>query len=314
MGRGNFMQLQNELFSIFQNGDDEKIVTLIEKIKSLYPERKEKYLFWEACFFATRGQISRAVSALMNGINQGIWWNPNTLKGDPDLKNIQSDLSFLEIIRICEERLLNEKHKRGQCKLFTYGSSESDIALFILHWRGSNVTDFSSFWLDEYTIANYYFGFPQSSQIHSYNNYCWDDPSRTKQDIELCLQQFQPLSKSFILAGASQGGKVAFEYFLKNQDNRFDGLILVIPSIQKVSEYEEMVRKAKTRSNKIFIITGDQDYFYKDTMELVSLLKDYHFDCQIHVIKGLGHYFPNDFTRILEQAVDTIRGNNLNFQ
>jgi hypothetical protein len=183
---------------------------------------------------------------------------------------------------------------------------DAKAAIFSLHWRNSNVEEFAPYWLDERTTDRYLFGFPQSSQICGYKAYCWDDRETAWKDIERTYAAFKK-GRSFgtaILAGASQGGVLAVELCFCAPFLDTSGFIAVVPAIKDVTSIEKLIKEKRRKDLKGCLITGDKDPYYQKTLELAALFEKEGIPCRCVVKEGMGHVFPDDFTILLEQAVE----------
>lgn len=232
------------------------------------------------------------------------------MTGDPDLKTLQDDEEFKSIVAKCNYLFANAS-KFGKTEAFFYGNSETDVALFTLHWRGSSVEDFAPLWLDELALQKYYYVFPQSSQLYGYNAYCWDKSELSRLDIlhtmNLLTEKCTNSKKEIIIAGASQGAKVALELILNGGIENIRGFIFVVPSIKDIPTIEELVDKYSGPKLRGVIITGDQDPFYKYVLDLMPILEKSRIHCKLIIKEGMGHFFPDDFIEILHDAVEFIR-------
>lgn len=300
-----FVELQNELFELSEKRDFAAMHRLIRKTQKDFPERLDKTSFWKACTYALQGKQAEALSVLNEAFIKGIWWNPNTLRDNPDLQALKSREEFKLIVKKCEN-MLNHHQLNCSSKLFVYGNEGPNTGIFSLHWRGSNVNDFAPYWYDDELLQEYMLGFPQSSQIHGMNSYCWDKHDIAINDISTTFQDFKEKynTEQIIIAGASQGGNLAIELSLNDNLLATKGFIAVIPAIRDVESIENLLQ---TKPNvKGCIITGDKDPFYKKTIELMSVFEKYDIKCRLIVKEGLGHIFPDDFTKLLSEAVQYI--------
>ena len=304
MSEGKFVERQKELFSSFEKGDMNEALALIQQIKIEFPERLEKIRFWEACAFSILGKEQAAVATLQEGLKEGIWWNPYILTADPDLRNLQTHDGFKKIVEQCEE-IFNTQNENATCELFVYGNRQSEIGILCMHARGTNVKDSAPYWLHEKDEQSYLFGFPQSSQVFGYQAYCWDDQEIALKEVEQAHKEFHKVShiRSQIIGGASQGGKLAIELSLSKALPGIKGFIAVMPAIKNVAAIEALLKENNHSGLKGYIIIGDQDPFYQNTLDLMAILKAYEIDCQLIVKEGLGHFFPDDFSNMLSEAV-----------
>lgn len=302
MSEAQFIACQKEVFQLFQEGKIDEVHPLIDKVEQSFPDRISKTIFWRACAFALQHKLDKAISALQAGLEKEVWWNPIILTRDPDLKALQELPEFQSIVATCKDIFESTKSEMTS-QLFTYGNPHSETGIFSLHMRGSNARDFAPHWLDNVTSEHYFFGFPQSSQIFGYNAYCWDEQQVVLDELRENFAAFKEKGNTQldILAGGSQGGKVAIERSLA-QTVPVRGFITVIPSVQDVAAFEALIKTAPSDLRGC-IITGDQDPFYENTVQLVKLLEEHRIPCKLITIKGLGHFIPNNFSEMLVEAV-----------
>lgn len=304
MKRKRFVELQNELFRLFEKGEFDAIYRCIDEAKREFPERIDKTSFWEACAFSVEGKYEEAIVILNEALQKGIWWNPHTLIYDEDLKGLRDKIGFKTIVQKCEE-ILKKQQLTAHPKLFTYGNEKALAGIFSLHWRGSNINDFAPYWCEEKILREYMLGFSQSSQIYGMNSYSWDNHEIAIKDV---MKSFNDFTNKYnlediIIAGASQGGNIAIELALKNmlEAQKF---IAVIPAIRDVEAIESMVISNDITNVKGYIVTGDKDPFYENTLQLMSMFEKYNVNCKLIVREGLGHLFPEDFTQILKNIME----------
>ncbi|MCU5224447.1 MULTISPECIES: DUF3089 domain-containing protein [Bacillus] len=304
MKRKQFVELQNELFRLFEKREFEAIYRCIDKAKREFPERIEKTSFWEACAFSAEGKYEEAIVSLNEALEKGIWWNPHTLMQDEDLKGLREKTAFKMIVKKCEE-IFKKQQLTANPKLFTYGNEKAKAGLFSLHWRGSHIDDFAPYWCEEEILHEYILGFSQSSQIHGMKSYSWDNHEIAIKDVMKTFNDFvnKYNLEDIIIAGASQGGNIAIELALKNMlaTQKF---IAVIPAIRDVKAIESIVASNDITNVEGYIVTGDKDLFYENTLQLMLMFEEYNVNCKLIVREGLGHLFPEDFKQILKNIME----------
>lgn len=300
-----FFELQNQVFNAFKRNEMDEVHKLIDETEIEFPERMEKYCFWRACISAKNGETEKAISILREALSNGVWWNPNTLTRDPDLSSLQDLPDFQIIMNECQTILENQPYK-GKSIFVTYGNVQANTGIVSTHWRGSNVEDFAPFWLER---NDYLIAFPQSTQPYGFNSYCWDDHEKAIIEVKDSLNKFNEQFEvdHLIIAGASQGGKLSIELAFSEHSN-VKGFIAVVPSIQDVAAIESLIEHTKKTNIKGCIITGDLDPFYEKTMELQKVFERQGIECKFLVTEGLGHFFPDNFSEQLKEAVEFIIG------
>lgn len=303
-----FFDRQILIFSLFQK-DVKEALKEIERVEVDFPHRLDKTSYWKACAYAHLGDKQAAIQSLQQALEQGVWWNPQSLERDPDLQSLQNESAYREIVRTCQS-IFEQARKKEKAELYTYGNAESNRVIFSLHWRGSNVEDFAPFWLNESLLQQVHYGFPESTQYYAYNAYCWDDSSIAERDLENTYHQFMEeyhyTPSQVIIGGASQGAKVALEFLLNKKVFHANRFIFVVPSVPKLEVIESLLEANKPYQLRGTIITGDQDPYYNGVLQLVPLLKKYEIDCDLIVKEGMGHFFPDDFTAMLSSIVEEL--------
>jgi hypothetical protein len=307
-------ELQAKLFELFEKGDYQEAIQVANRVQEISPEMKYKTYFWRACLNCSLDQISNALIELNQGLEEGVWWNPNTLMNDPDLKLLHNKDEFNAILNQCEERLRQFQSKTKPETMLLLPLQNSINAklpiLYSIHWRGDNIKRFSQYWDIKKLRDDYIFAFPQSSQVYGYNEYCWDNQENSKKEaketLDVIRNEYDLRKNEVILAGALQGGKLALELALENEISNVRGFLIVVPSIRDIEQYEPFIEKAKINKLRGCIITGDQDHFYHGAIKLQTEFESRHFPCKLIIKEGMGHFFPNDFSVILPQAIGFI--------
>lgn len=310
----NLVELQRELFNLFDEGKYNEALKIVNTVEELSPEMKYKIFFWRACLYCALKEPSRAINELDLGLKAGVWWNPNTLLNDPELNELQEFEEFKHVLKQCESKLSETAAITMPESLILKpnGTLDKSIPLiYALHWRGENIKKFSQYWDIKELRNENVFAFPQSSQVHGYNEYCWDNNEVAEVEIVNSIKQIV-MDLNFeendvILAGASQGGKLALELALNTENvPNLKGFIIVVPSIREVEKYEKLIEKAKDRGLKGYMITGDQDHFYSSVTDLHNLFLKKDFPCRLLVKEGMGHFFPDSFQTILPKAINYV--------
>jgi predicted esterase len=312
-----FFKMEKSIFALFDQEKYQEAFVLADQAEKEYPEMRYKTSFWKACLHSITGNVELAVQELRDALDEGIWWSPDRLEKDEDLKALRNREEFLHIVAESKRRF-EESKGRSKPEFMVWEPTDKgnfsrlQSAPFILsiHWRGDNIQRFSRFWDSEEVRNKYWIAFPQSSQLYGFNEYCWDDASLAESEIIHSLQKMKESysvnTERLILAGASQGGKLALELALKPNDIRAKGFILIVPSIRDVEQYHHSIADATAEGVRGCIITGDQDYYYRQALDLHAACERSGLPCKLVVREGLGHFFADDFTTILPEAVEFI--------
>jgi predicted esterase len=307
-----FIDLHREVLRLMEQKEWTKALVVANKTEILYPDKIHYTSFWKSRLFAKLNQPTEALAQLKLAIEKGVWWNPETLLNEEMLSSIKHDEDFQQIVQICKQRW-QEQQRLAHPELYVMGSNKEKTAVLSLHWRGDNARDFAEYWKSEELLKQYIFGFAQSSQVRGYETFCWDDKKTAIKDIEYLYHSFQNnyLTKEneVILAGASQGGKLAIELALASNTIKAKGFIVVVPAIKELDEFINLLASRKIQNVPGYIITGRKDMFYEQTEKLFRILKNHGIQCELYVDEHEGHMFPKHFHDLLANALQYIKTN-----
>ncbi|WP_371018060.1 alpha/beta hydrolase [Pseudalkalibacillus sp. JSM 102089] len=300
-----FADLQNRVIELVESKENEEALRVMEEAKEKFPHKRDRLGHWRANIYVMEGKNEEGVGELKEVLKHGLWWNPEILTSDPELTPLQAHPEFKSIVSQCREIFENTKAS-AHAELTIQGHSEADTVIFPLHWKGSNAKDFAEQWSDENLVTKYLMGFPQSSQLFSYQCYAWDDMAVAYNDVRKTYCEFTQRvdisDKKQILAGASQGGSIATQMSLSNDMEEFNFFIAVAPAFD-IHSLKEILHNQLNPEARGCIITGDQDPFYESVLEASQLFEDYQIPCKLIVNEGIGHEWPNEFPNVLEEAV-----------
>ncbi|WP_377887250.1 hypothetical protein [Alkalihalobacillus sp. R86527] len=299
-----FVDCQTRVIDLVGKKQYDESLELMEKAKTTFPEKRDRLGHWKANVYCLLGERTKAIAELQEIIDSGLWWNPDILNSDSELDVVKDTREFQHILDQCES-IYRANQDSAQPLLKVEGNDNAELAIFSLHWKASNVEDFSLEWQDKRLLNHYLIGFPQSSQLFSYNCFSWDDFEQTREDVRETYSTFsmnrEIESEHVIISGASQGGGRAVELCL-SQEALFEKFIAVVPAFEDLDKLEKLASTNKCNARGC-IITGNRDPFYEGVLKAVSILEKHSIPCKLIVIEGMGHEFPEDFPSVFEEAV-----------
>lgn len=314
MGELKFQVLKKLVFDYYAKLNYEKSLDVAILAAEHFPEKKVQTSYWLICLYSRLGQRKRAIELLRNCINNEIWWSPKRLIEDEDLFPIQQELDFHEIIE--KSRVMEEKAKeKARPELFVhlpkgYGSHREYPLLLSLHWQNGNIADYQVQWVKHPLAKEYIMAFPQSSQISAVNEYNWDNEILGEQEVGEALKklvgQYSVNQKEIIIAGASQGARLAIKIALGDNTYPLKGFIAVIPTVERIDALISSQSLAKRKGLRGCIIAGEQDPYFPWAASLQRALRHTGVPCKLIKVNTLGHYFPSDFTKYLKSAVEFV--------
>ena len=303
-----FIELQRQVINLVEKKANKQAFTLMEEAKEKFPQKRDRLGHWISSLYVLEGKHQEALAELHDVIQHGLWWNPEILVSDPELSALKPYAEFNTILLECQ-RMYEAEKESAHAHYSTLGNQEAETVLFPLHWKGSNIEEFSKLWSHPEITNHYFMGFPQSSQLFSYQCYSWDDSTTAMKDVrknyQTFIQQNHLSDKVHILAGASQGANIATQMSLRADVEEFHNFIAIAPAFD-LKAFQKILKNQLNPRVRGCIITGDQDPFYETALEAVHLFETYQIPCKLIVKEGMGHVFPADFPDVLEEAVQYV--------
>ena len=312
-----FWRVRGRVIELHGEGRYREALAVAEEARRRFPEKEAETSYWIACLKCLLGEVEEALCALQGALEKGHWWGERWLMQDPDLEPLRDRPKFQEIV--AESRRRQEAAQaRAKPELLVLPPKNCEQGrafplLITLHWYGGTAEEFAPFW-EAAREAGFLVAVPQSSQVVSEDGYCWDDRDLAVQEIVAHWEQLKqdyPLDlQRVILAGASQGGRLAIELALAGEPIPARGLIAVVPAIREPEGLTTCAERAAKRGLRGWILTGEHDHFRPGAKRLCEFLREKGIPCEFVVIPGLGHDFPvpEDFGTRLPSAIEFVLG------
>jgi len=255
---------------------------------------------------ARAGQTNLALAILQEAVEeQGFWWSGRYLRSDEDLEPLRKYDEFERLLRICEEREAEARRRaRPQLKVLA-PAPQSDARLVVaLHGNHDNNAINEPYWRkvaeDGHVLA-----LAQSSDEDSSDAFVWNDHEEGARELQAHLaelhQRYGIPPERTVLGGFSAGGRVVLYAALVGMVKAHT-LLLVGPWLPQLEEWAPRLDALK--GTNVRIVVGDQD---EDCLgcsqRLAELLNERGVRCELRLIEGLEHDYPDDFERDIEAAL-----------
>ncbi len=268
-----------------------------------YPDMHVKTWFWQACMHSLAGETAEALASLRAGLSEGNWWSPSQLDGDADLDPIRGSPAFGEIREECSRRFDRKKEvSRPECLVLAPSSATWEPrSLLVIHSRGDTASRFSAHWAD-LVNEGWTLIVPQSSQVYDSMSFCWDDADLARQELrnhlEDCRRKRGIETDGMVIAGASQGGRLALELAHES------GVpwLCVIPAFPAGYDVAPMTA-VPTHTRGAFLL-GERDPASVNARRVIRALESGGVHVAAATMKDVGHDLPEDFPH---QAADILR-------
>jgi predicted esterase len=310
-----YTQLLNETIKIYLTGDYEKAYNYITEHGTKVNGNLAQIYNFRYAIASKAGMKDLAISLMEEAIlDRGFWYASEYLESDEDLNLLWGDSKFNDFVSICKEREKKAQMvSEGKMELLiTEGlvSAEETQLIIALHGNQENNEISKLYWKDVLN-SNRIIALLQSSEIEFSNAYNWHDLHHGKNTMDrfknriiddMCL-----IGEKHILSGFSAGARQVLYYSLFT-DIQIKGLILIAPWLPELEEWEDNLSLLTDRSIKVFIVCGNQDEdSFEDSKKFSQLLKKHRVQYHFNVIENLDHDYPNDFSIIMEEAIDFIK-------
>lgn len=173
--------------------------------------------------------------------------------------------------------------------------------LFIFHGGGSNIERAKDYWTSE-EIDNKYIRVFLQSAIHSdFNTYGWKNSDSSAVAIineayEYVRTSFSVNTSNIYICGISAGASSAI-YSACTGNIAAKGLFVVCTGIPEDLTVEDYARVSDI---SFIIIGGETDYYRPRQNRLLDSLKKAELDYEYILIPGMGHQYPDNFSKLLE--------------
>ena len=246
-------------------------------------------------------------------VEKGFWYQYHYLIEDEDLKSLNKYKEFGELLDICKKRELEAKrNEKPDLKIIVPKKINEQYKyplIIALHGDQENIEITEDYW-SSCVHKNYLLALPQSSQIQFSEGYEWKDIEKGSQELkehyENILEKHNIDSDNIIIGGISAGGRVALYSILKDII-QVKGFILVAPWLPEIDEWAPLLDKIREKGIKGYVVCGDKDDdCYECTRRFADLLSSKKISYELKIFKGLDHEYPDNFNKILQNAIEFI--------
>lgn len=304
-----FVQLRSAMFAHYAQGQYAQALSLLDTAPARFPDQVALIYFWRACLLSRLSRPEEAVAELQHGLDEGAYFSEPQLRGDSDLAPLQGRPDFERVAAVAFARYREAlRNSRPEVVLFQPEPvAERHPLLVALHGRSGNARLEIEYWRS-LTAQSWFVAAVQSSQIFGGGAFCWDDQTVAERDVtihvEAILATYPCDPDMMVLTGFSQGAQVALRLALSGKVT-VRGTILVAPSIPP-AEAEAMIGAsdpAMQQALRCFIIAGEQDAALPRIRQLQARLTAANVPCELLVLAGLAHDYPEPFEPIQAQAI-----------
>jgi predicted esterase len=255
------------------------------------------------------GQYPKVLDQLEYGLARNFFYFIS-----PSLKSHLSDdlLDRFEKITLQNERLKNSAQKEAtvQYKVFTpegYSKQNAYPLFIILNGANETIEYMKTYWTSPRLKKEFITAFIRSSEVSSSKGFTWY--MRIPQGRQEILECYHKIIKHYhvdrdriLIGGFSVGGTMAIDVML-NKVIPVKEFLAACPG-KPESFDSEKVKKAAAQGMKGILIGGENEYYLPYQMDMIKNFKEAGFHYDFIVIPQSGHEVPEDFSQIIDEALN----------
>ena len=308
MSQPTYASFITTVMRLYTEGDIPSALRLVQEQGANYPTRQSTVAIVHICFLALTGDQLGALRLMQAGLDRGLWWSVDGLRGDSDLASLQGDPDFERMVAICGERHAQALQSARPERLLlppVEGAARPYPLLVAMHPYSSSAADFAQYW-QVLASQGWLVLLPQSSQIVSPDGYCWDNTLLAIDEIKAHLaditQQYPIDPRRTVVAGFSQGGGLAL-WLAVSQAVPAAGFIGLAPYLRTLDDLLPALPAGPIDGVRGVMFTGGQDRDEGMFDKMESLLQSHRIPYRRQHDPDLAHEIPPDFDRQLAEAL-----------
>lgn len=309
----NYAEMREHFGTLYQHKKYEEAADLLEKALDRFPDHVMANAYNLALTYGHLNQYEKGIRALQYALDRNVWFNIWAF--DHEMWSPYKERDNFKRILSRNEALRQEAQKKAKPDLFVEApegyTNEKKYPLFIaLHGGGGNIWNFKEVWKSERMKKEFVTAYVQSSQLVAMNGFSWtEDIEIAKREIvdayHKVIGEYSIDKNEIIIGGFSSGGVAALEIVLCHSIP-VAGFIVLCPA-KPVSFVDKNIQDARRRGVRGTILTTEMDPRLSVQKEMVEIFKKKEFPYQFIVTPDIGHWFPEDLDRKIDDAIEHVR-------
>jgi predicted esterase len=260
--------------------------------------------WWRACLLSRLERLDEAMTALGEGSDRGMWWDPVMMVNDSDTEPLL-ELDAFEALRARSEARQQDT-LRGTAPLPTMilrPTATPRAMIVALHGANGSAERFAPAWRSVsdrgYVVVLPNAPDPSTSDL---NRYSWNDPDRVASVLrrawEEASEDLSTLGGAVVVAGFSQGGGLALRIALRQDPIPVRGAIGLGATGHHLHGLLDAATSPTGQPVRICLIVGADDDARDGNEGLHAELRRAAIDVRLDVIPSLAHELPPDLGEV----------------
>jgi predicted esterase len=307
-----FAQFYDRVMEHYQEQRFGEALELLIQEGGRYPEEEGQLLYLSSCLATRVGRPAAGLAFLQTALERGYWYGEATMRRSPSWQPLQGNPEFERLAAISIER---QRQAAGIPERFIElppSPQPLQPLLIALHGNGDRGSAALNYWRAAaqegwLTVAI------QSSQAEMSSAFSWNDQELALREV---AQHYAELRAHYdvderrvVIAGFSMGGAIALRAILEGVIPA-TGFILLGPGGPPMDLAENWlpdITAAQPRGLRGSILLGeaDQTIPQDEIRGLVGLLNDGGIPCELKLLPGLAHEYP-DNPETVTRALDFV--------
>jgi predicted esterase len=294
-----FEEVDRKVTRLYNEGCLEEAIALLEKAMEQYPDNLYT-ITWDMAVFYSLMTPKQTEKSMDINPESKLW------------ETCRESDRFLELAAK-NKRRKEQAQATAEAKYEVYMPADYCEGIsyplhIAIHGWGEDIAFFKRFWKSDVLNRNCISLFIQSSKVASPIGFCWDDVELARKEIEDAyknvLVQYSIDINRITVGGFSQGATMAMDLAL-NGMIKIKGFITLCPD-KPISFSNEGVEVMAKKNIKGIILTGEKDESLLEQKTMVKVFEEKGFPHQFIINKGLGHWFPENLSEQMNEALDYI--------
>ena len=305
-------RIRHRFLKLFTNEKIEELKAEIADIPETDCSLSALKKYWKLIFAAEERNIKEVEELLREGLSQSIWFS-KTVLGDFLREAVDSPL--LEPLIVQHEKMYLEVKEDSEAQLIVrtpkrYRAGKRYPLILFLDGRYSDHRISEFYWKPGLEMTDVIFASLRSSQRPGFGQYVWDNENTSLQEVrdayEILRQRSDVDETKVIVSGMSQGTKIALQS-IANDIIPAKGFITIAQALKPDQFFGAKSQTLVGKDLRGVIVSGEKD------IPRCTSHKKFHelavssgIDCMFISYPDIGHEYPDDFDRVVQQSLSFI--------